>query len=653
MKAENAGSEILLPRRAMTPVPPTYDDTADDGVAPDRNADSPVTRPRGWVAAAAAAGFVAGAALIAAAILPPIAPYIAALAVFGGVAIGAILMHRARDREILTALAGLDEDAADDAWLRRDVMEHYRVIAEGKRLAETASAAKSGFLATVSHEMRTPLSGILGLADTLMETELDAEQETFVRAARNSGELMLGLIDDMLDFAKIESGRFELAPTRTDLEALLEDVAELLFARAEAKGLDLATYADPALPARILVDSARLRQVLINLVGNALKFTESGGVAVTAAPNPAVPQQIEFRVEDTGPGIPEGEAERIFDEHAQAVDDQQYRVAGSGLGLAIAQRIVKEMGGAITAAPRSEGGTVFAFSLAVEADNSATMERIDLTGKRVLIAGSASPASALLARHLTDWGATVRIADGMTQAAALAGAAAAAMEGYDLLLLDEHAVSETGAALATIREAAGGTLPAAVIIPPGRHGVVDQRREEGFNAYLVRPVRRQSLGRIARGLADGAADFGRDSRDEAPAPRKRPRAGRRLNVLVAEDDPINALLIRSMLQRLNHDVTEVSDGETALRHLLSTPFDVALLDLSLPARDGLAIAATVVAARAGAPIPCRLIAVTADIRPETRDQAIAAGFDDFAVKPLGLPGLLELLQRGDFENRAA
>lgn len=618
-----------------------------NGTRPDLDA---ANRPRGWFLAAAAAGIVGGTLATVTAFLPQWAPAFAGGAVFIGALIGALLMRRARDQEIIAVIGEEDEQSADELWELRDIAEHYRRNAIDRRQAEAASLAKSQFLATVSHELRTPLSGILGLAEILGETSLDPEQETFTRSIRTSGELMLGLVDDMLDFAKIEADRFELAPTEVPLEALLEEVTELFFSRAEAKGLDLAAYADPALPERVLADPARLRQVLINLIGNALKFTETGGVAVIAAVKDG---RVEIRVEDTGPGIPEGEAERIFDEYAQAVADPRHRVAGSGLGLAIAQRIVQRMGGTITATPRAGGGTVFAFALAVPAVPSIPSDRPDLAGRRVLIVSRDSPASAVLARDFIDCGADVRIAEGLTQAAGLTGAAVAAGEPYDLALVDGHAVAEPGAALATIREAAGGALPAAVIVPPGRHGLVDGLKSAGFNAYLVRPVRRRSLCRIAEGLVSGASDFGRDPRDERPAPRKPIRAGRKLKVLVAEDDPINALLLRTMLQRLDHQVTEASDGETALQHLLGETFDVALLDLSLPGRDGLSIVEAVVSARTKRAIPCRLIAVTADMRDETRDLAIATGFDDFALKPLGPAGLHDLLQRGGFESRAA
>ena len=592
-------------------------------------------RPRSVFVGAAVTGTIGGAFFTVASVRPDLAPYLAGVGIFLGVAIGALLLGRARNSDLVGVLSEEEEQSADRHWELRDIAEHYRQNSDGRRRAEAANAAKSHFLATVSHELRTPLSGVLGLSNVLLETSLTPEQETFSRAIRSSGELMLGLVDDMLDFAKIEAGRFDLVPVATETEPYLEDVAELFFSRAEAKGLDLATYVDPATPTAIFVDPARLRQVLINLVGNALKFTAVGGVAMKVGPVNGDRQRVRFAVEDTGPGVPPELADRIFDEFERAAADPDSRYSGSGLGLAIAQRIVQQMGSVIKVEDRRGGGSVFSFVLSLPAAASnAPPKSGELIGKRALILAPAGLAPPLLARQLEAEGAAVRIADNLNQAAALAGAAEAAGEGYDLLLLDQRLVEETASALATIREAAGTRLPTAIMIETGRRRSAEQLHADGFDAYLVRPIRRRSLVRIATGLAKGDGKFGSDPSDLRSQPTTTPRSRVGRHILVAEDDEINALLLRAILQRLGHHVTEVSDGAAALDLALSRPFDAILLDLGLPEMTGLEVAKAIrKAERESGGAVAILTAITADARPESRDAALAAGFDGFLQKP--------------------
>jgi signal transduction histidine kinase/DNA-binding response OmpR family regulator len=620
------------------------DDDDDDGIGR--------IRPRGWIAAAAVTGALSAAFLFAAALFADKAPYIAAGAMFVGVAVGAVLMRRARDRELLKRIAIDDEHAADRDWQLNDIAEHYRLNAEGRRQAEAASAAKSQFLTHVSHELRTPLGGILGLTEVLMETPLTAEQETFARAVRISGELMLGLVDDILDFAKIEGGRFDLMPREIDIEQTLEEIAELFFNRAESKGLELATYVDPAVPSPISVDPARLRQVLINLIGNALKFTDRGGVAVTAAPDVSDPGRIRIAVEDTGPGISPDDAGRIFGEFERGNGDRRFD--GSGLGLTIAQRIIGRMGSQIEVAPRPRGGSIFSFTLAVAGRRKVEVQHAELAGKRVLIIAPGGIAPELVARQIAEHGGTARVCNSFSKAAALAGAATAAGEGYDLMLFDQRAAADPAAAVKTIRDAAGTELPAVIVVSPGRHKAIAKFRGSGFDAYLVRPLRRGSLMRIAGNLVSGDKRFGFDPSDQPPATPAQPVEGSGLRVLLAEDDDINALLLRSMLLRQGHQITEVGDGEAAVRAAAAEPFDFILLDLAMPKMGGIEAARAIrlVERERNAP-GATLIAVTADAREESRRAALAAGFDRYLQKPMTPEALRDLLGGAKGANAAA
>lgn len=605
---------------------------------------APITRPRGWLAAAAAAGSVGGGFYAAAIILPALAAPLSAGGVFLGVLIGALLMRRARDRELLETLTPDDEEVADREWELSDIAEYYRHAASDRRRAEFASDAKSQFLTTVSHELRNPLGGVVGLTDLLRTTPLSPEQESFAEAIRNSGTLMLGLVDDMLDFAKIEAGRFDLSLQPTSIAAVLEDVAELFFSRTSAKGLDIATYVDPSLPESALVDPARLRQVLINLVGNAVKFTEVGGVEISARRDP-IENGIRFAVRDTGQGVQPELADRIFDDFERAGVDQGPPIAGSGLGLGIARKIVRAMGSDINLAGQADPGSTFVFVLPISGSATPRNERFDFLGARALLIGPSGPTRSLAAQNLADHGAGVQQVDSPSRAAALAGAAAAAGEDFDFVLVDQRSTSNIGAALATIREAAGKPIRAAILIAPGSRLSIAEYREEGFDAYLVRPLRSASLLRIADRMVSGDEHFGIDPHDASKAPVKKTTIDSPRRVLLAEDDDVNALLLRSMLMRQGHDVTSFVDGEAALAAAGEEQFDVMLIDVSLPKLDGIAVARGVrrrEAQRGGT--RSLLIAVTADARPETRDRALAAGFDRHVLKPLTPEALSELIR---------
>ena len=361
---------------------------------------------------------------------------------------------------------------ARDVTARKDVEQ---ALVDARVRAEAASQAKSRVLATVSHEFRTPLNGILGLTGLLRETELTPDQETYARAVHSSGEALLALVDDMLDFSKIEAGRLDIKPEPTDVEALLQEIAELLAGRAHVKGIDVAVAIDPALPASVMVDPARLRQVLINLAGNGVKFTDTGGVTLSAAVG--ADDTLVFTVADTGPGIPEEEGARLFDEFEQMDTAPSRRHGGAGLGLAISRRIVRRMGGDVKLSPRDGGGSVFSFALKLPVvDGGGQRPAVDLAGQSFLILAPAGAEPPVLARHLADAGATARVAVTLAEAAGLIGAATAAGESHDAVFVDGRIGLDPAAALARIREAAGAAVPAAVLIEPGRRGDVEHLR---------------------------------------------------------------------------------------------------------------------------------------------------------------------------------
>lgn len=573
---------------------------------------------------------------------------IAALAVSAFALWGAARADRAqlaaeRDRlaETNRLLTARLEGLADVAWELHESEERYRSLLDAREKAEAASQAKSRVLATVSHEFRTPLNGILGLTGLLAETNLTPDQRTYARAVQSSGEALLALVDDMLDFSKAEAGRLDLRPEATDPAALLEDVAELLAARAYAKGIEIAVEAGIGVPAAIHADPARLRQVLLNLAGNAVKFTDSGGVLLAAEAIDGG-RRIRWSVADSGPGIPEDDAERMFDEFEQMDTARSRRHGGAGLGLAISRRIVRAMGGDIAVTPRPGGGSVFSFAVDLiavdrEAEQSTTPE---VAGLSILILAPAGPEADATARRLASRGTSARVVGTLAEAAGLVGAAAAAGEAHDAILIDARTSTEPEKALARLREAAGRRLPAAALIEPRQRGEVKRLKAAGYDAYLVRPVRDASLlGIVAAITGDGdKRRFRIDPADaRAPAAERPRRAGAGMEVLLAEDNEINALLARAVLEQLGHTVTEVRDGKAAVAAVRArrTPFDAILMDLHMPGLDGLSAAAAVRAFEAEAGMPrTAILALTADVLAETRAAARAAGIDLIVEKPM-------------------
>lgn len=631
---------------------------------------SPATRPLpiglpaadrvGGAALALAIGLGGLLLLLVSLTEPRLGPVFGPAALVSGVlaVAGAVYLDR---RRLIGKIARLSADnrhlgdhherLADAAWQLRDSEQHFRGLAEGRtvveqalvearRKAEAASEAKSRFLAAVSHEFRTPLNGILGLNGLLLETDLSPDQATYARGVHSSGEALLALVDDMLDFSKIESGRLDLHPEATDIEAFAQEIVELLAGRAHGKAIDLAADVAPGLPA-VVVDATRLRQVLLNLVGNGVKFTDRGGVTlriVGAREESAGMASLEFSVIDSGPGIAAADSERVFAEFEQGDSAIARRHGGAGLGLAISRRIVRRMGGDITCRARTGGGSIFHFALSLpSAPGTATPTAPDLKARRLLILAPDGAEPPVIAAALTAAGASVRVASGMVEGAALAGAAVAAGLGYDAAFVDARLSSDLGAALAALRAAADDRLPAVVLIEPGERGKIDGLRRSGFDAYLVRPVRRASLMKIVGDVLSGSGGFAADPGDvrpRRPAPRRAPLSR---DILLAEDNEINALLARAVLEGLGHRVTEVRDGAAAVAAAREGEgrYAAILMDLHMPGLDGIAAARAIRRAEAESGADrAAIVALTADVLPETRAAAAAAGIDDVLEKPV-------------------
>jgi len=520
-------------------------------------------------------------------------------------------------------------------------------LVEAREKAEAASHAKTRFLAAVSHEIRTPLNGILGMNHLLEQTETTPEQASYLKTARESGQALLSLIEDLLDVTSIEAGRLNLRHEEGNLEELVHGVCELMASRAHEKDIEIAVHIAPDVPQRITSDIGRLRQVLFNLVGNAIKFTEAGGVLVEVA---LENNKLNFIVSDTGPGLKDEDKARIFGEFERADNGPTRKHGGAGLGLSISARIVEALGGEIGVISKPDRGSAFHFTVPLQdfaPTETPVMQRGPLSDRAVLVIAPCGPVSTAMLWSIRDLGGHAEAADDAeTIIAALTRLNRSGAVLSDIVVdrrIAEHADNLLAAAPTVLPDTVARTL----VIAPEDSRDLEGHGAHGADAWLVRPVRRTSLINVLTRRDD------RDDRDRLASKPRSPVLERSsehptLDILLAEDDPVNALMVRTILARQGHRVTVVDNGRKLIDQAMERPggvagYDLVITDLSMPEIDGRSAILRIrgeedVNHLARLPI----IVLSADGQASTRDDLLAAGADGHAEKPVDPEWLVSL-----------
>lgn len=572
---------------------------------------------------------------------------------------------RRRDGSVVPLEVGVSEFFLGDeryfSGIIRDISERKRLseLAHEKERAETRAAAKSAFLATMSHEIRTPMNGVLGTLELLGATELDGEQRELLGICRDSAQFLLTIIDDILDFSKIEAGRLTLERTEAAMDDMVFSVAELLSSRAWAKDLELVSFVDNRIPARLFCDPARIRQILINLVGNAIKFTQSGQVSIRVLPVEGAPAQdagktqVRFEVEDSGIGLTPAQKQRLFRPFEQADAGTTRRFGGTGLGLAISRRLVDLMGGDIGVDSEPGQGSTFWVTLPLEAAQPPA-ERPRLAPVRVAVAAANPIFRDAMTRGLQGAGARLETAGSFTDAVALVAKAADTADPIHLVVVEDGCAASHGAfsGQQRLEDPRLGDVPVLLMARRDRGPISKVAHAAGATYGLSRPAR---PGLLIQTVAVATGQAPADTLAPVPEPAHPPEdavadlAFAKGRVLVAEDTPTSRLIITKMLERMGLEPTVCENGAEAWRALAARDFDILITDCHMPEMDGFQLTQAIRErereATANGHLARRLpiVALSAGVLEEEKAQCYEAGMDGFLAKPVDSARLRDTL----------